>query len=557
MSGSGEREGPDLLGDVSAALESGEPLALMSMVSSVMSALDPRRADPFGRDPEPQVTLASLVDSFLGVQVPETTALLAVIAEFSDDELQATRIRREVRSRGDRLPEWLARLGETSVERVIDMTTELGDGDNVLIGLRLVTGDRMSAVIYIDHNMGTLVKDAFLMPASIADLEAQMMNLSRHDGPERTDFADLDPATARARITEAIETAAMTVPPLETESWPAVRPIVEWMTGMLPPGGAGYQRKEWGDDELQQITVDFLASPYGKHHDSADHVNLLNFLLQFAVDQSTSDPYRWSAVSVEILLLDWMPNKIIADPEFLTQAPEVLRSYIAYCHAKRGINEALTQQTLGAVDRFEPEFQRAILDSGSGIQGAALEALMAGHLGDLPREFRSALGITDADEKAVGGERALAALDDAPLPDEAFDWTGIADDIRDRVGEVLALTDRCCDELLDQEYRTAVRRLLARAATGDPEVFRRRGRSTTAAAALCWAVGKANRLFPPVGGLTVRALNEHFGVSGSVSSRANTLLRAAGIKPSSSVILGSPDLLTSRRRQEIIGRRDR
>ena len=49
----------------------------------------------------------------------------------------------------------------------------------------------------------------------------------------------------------------------------------------------------------------------------------------------------------------------------------------------------------------------------------------------------------------------LDRLDDNPLPDEPFLWEGIPDDVTARVGELLALTDRCCEEMLDVEYRTA------------------------------------------------------------------------------------------------------
>ena len=40
--------------------------------------------------------------------------------------------------------------------------------------------------------------------------------------------------------------------------------------------------------------------------------------------------------------------------------------------------------------------------------------------------------------EAAGGDDSLQALDDDPLPDEEFDWAGIPDDVRDKVGEVLA-----------------------------------------------------------------------------------------------------------------------
>jgi hypothetical protein len=84
--------------------------------------------------------------------------------------------------------------------------------------------------------------------------------------------------------------------------------------------------------------------------------------------------------------------------------------------------------------------------------------------------------MLDALRNAVGGQHSLDELDAAPLPDEPFEWTGIPDDIHVPVTDALHRVDRCCDQLLDTEYRTACRRLLARAAAGDPAVFRRSAR---------------------------------------------------------------------------------
>ena len=163
--------------------------------------------------------------------------------------------------------------------------------------------------------------------------------------------------------------------------------------------------------------------------------------------------------------------------------------------------------------------------------------------------------------EAAGGDDGLRALDDRPLPDEDFDWVRLPDDVHAKVAEVLALTDACCDDLLDVEYRTACRRLLARVAAGDPAVFRRRASSATAAAAICWIVGKDNDLFSPSGGrMLVKDLMAQFGLAqGGVSQRAETLLRAAGFDRSArpwDLRLGDPELLVSRRRRRMIELRD-
>jgi hypothetical protein len=129
-----------------------------------------------------------------------------------------------------------------------------------------------------------------------------------------------------------------------------------------------------------------------------------------------------------------------------------------------------------------------------------------------------------------------------------------------RVHQVLALADRCCEEMLYVEHRTACRRLLARVAFRGPEVFRRKSRAETAAAGLVWIVGKANDLFEHrTGSMQVRDVISHFGLGqSSISQRAATMLRAGGFDDNTyDVQLGSPDYLVAARRRRIITTRNR
>ena len=63
---------------------------------------------------------------------------------------------------------------------------------------------------------------------------------------------------------------------------------------------------------------------------------------------------------MEILLLDWYPRKIVAEPELLMRMPDVLRAFIRFAHAESGLDENLTAETLRAVDGFEPEYREAV-----------------------------------------------------------------------------------------------------------------------------------------------------------------------------------------------------
>lgn len=550
---------------VAAALDDGHPLTLLELVSSLLTALDPRRRTPF--DPEPAPDLPStqdLVQTFLEVDRFETSALLAVIATLSGDDMLQRRVSREIAARSHALPQWLTDLHRAQpAGRAVEVVHVLGDGDNVMVGAVLPGGHECTAVVYIDHNMGTLVKDAFIVSEGVGELVERMLTVAAD--PD-TEARDLDPAGARARITEAIKLGAISFPPFETDTWPACRPLVEWIVALLPAGGTGYQRPEWDDAALSALTARFLASSFASGFDTPDHRGLLDSLLWFGTDYGPGDPLRWSPTAVEILLTDWIPRKIVADVPYLAKAPDLLRAFIRFCHQERGVRPELTAQTLGAVDSYEPEYQQTIRSPRP--QGpAALLAAMGmpvadgPPLDDEPPEYHEIM--LDTLRRAVGGEQALECLGAAALPDEPFAWDAIPADVHDRVAEVLALVDRCCDELLDAEYRSACRRFLAGAAAGDPEIFRRRGRAATAAAATCWVIGKANGLFDAAAGgrhLQVKDLVGHFGIGqSSVSQRSEPLLRAIGVDPHQygAMDLGSPDYLVSARRSRIIALRDK
>jgi hypothetical protein len=376
---------------------------------------------------------------------------------------------------------------------------------------------------------------------------------------------ELDPADARARIAEAVEAGASTFPPFENDTWPACRPLVEWAAALLPPGGSGYRRPQWDADALARLAERFFASPFAAGLDDADHRGLLDSLLWFGTDYGPGDPLRWSPTAVQILLADWLPRKVVAEVPYLAKAPDLLRAFIRFCHTERGVRAELTAHTLDALDKNEADYQqviRAPRPQGPAALLAALGALGAGWPLAAPPTDTTTF-ILDGLRLAVGGQAALDRLDSAPLPDEPFAWDPIPDDIHDRVAEVLALVEHCCEKLLDPEYRTACRRFLARVAAADPEIFRRRSQAATAAAAVCWVVCKANHRFDMRSGgrrLQVKELVDHFGIRGpSLSQRSAPMLRAIGAPPSGygELNLGSPDYLTATRRAKIIDLRDR
>ncbi|TQN42133.1 hypothetical protein FHU33_1527 [Blastococcus colisei] len=549
--------------DVAAALDSGSPLPLLGLASSILATFEQRPS--FGRPAEPSPPdRDEFIDSFFTVDLRETSALLTALAGLSGDDVLRRRAHREVSARGHVLPRWLLSLDAAQpVERVVRMRHVLGDSENIVLAVRLAGGFELSVVTLVDHNMGTVVKDSFPVPDRLDDLVPTLEDAI--DDPDVT-LTDLDPADARAMLTEAIDFGAIMFPPIETDSWPASRPFVRWALGLFPTGGSGWVRPDWPDDARTALVERFLASPFGTGLDDGDSRGLLDDLLWFGADYGPGDPLRWSPTSVEILLTDWIPRKIVADVGYLAKAPDLLRAFIRFAHAERGLRAELTTDTLAAVDDWEPEYQQTIRSARP--QGP--EALLArmGALGldealrtpeELAAEYRARALTTW--QGAVGGPEALERLDAEPLPDEQFDWRQVPDDVHEHVAEVLVLVDRCCDELFDVELRTAARRLLARLATAAPQLVAGRSRADLTAATVCWMVARANRLLDR-GSPSVKDLMGCLGVrSSSPSQRAKPLLRALGIDADEWVYnespLGAPDYLTSGRRAEIIAARDR
>lgn len=557
---------PDLLADVRCTLADPNPLSLLSMVSTLLCVTDSRHSHPFARHDGPDLaalTREDLVATFLDVAAPETSALLAVIAEMvGDDDVLRARIRRELAVRPKVEPAWLAQLSETSTYRAVRMHHVLGDGDNIILGVRLAGGDELTCMVYIDHNLGTLVKDGFVVPESIATIVAEFQRVT--EDPD-TQWDEISLADARSWVDAAIELAAITFPPLETETWPACRALVEWITRGLPDGGTGYQRPQWDSADLARIAEGFFGSPYGARLDDPDHRGLLESLLWYGTDYGSGDPLRWSPVKIEILLDDWIPRKIVAPAEYLAKAPDLLRAFIRFAHAEVGLRSDLTDETLSSIDDWEPQYQQTIRSPRPQGPAALLAALGldTDDMADMPfgpeesENFEHSM--LDWLALDVGDPIQLERLDDDPLPDEPFRWDGIPDDVTARVREVLTLSDRCCEEMLDVEHRTACRRLLARVAFREPEIFCRKGRAETAAAALVWMVGKANDLFEQrTGGMQVRDLMSHFGLrQSSVAQRAATMLRAGGFNDDTYIVrLGSPDYLVAARRRRIIRMRE-
>lgn len=207
------------------ALRSDAPLDLLAVVSGLLELTDSRSRDPFGHDDGQLPGRDDLVESLIGTSYAETTAALGALRAMVADEVIAARIGRELRARPQPMPDWLRGLEEVRVEAdVWFMTHVLGDGDDYVFGATVPSGHSLSVLVYVDHNLGTVVKDAFVVSESLEGLVRTMS--SRMTDPDQS-MTRVDPAMARVVIESARDYGSHLYPPLESDTWPMCRPLVE------------------------------------------------------------------------------------------------------------------------------------------------------------------------------------------------------------------------------------------------------------------------------------------------------------------------------------------
>jgi hypothetical protein len=181
------------------ALAADHPLHFLGLVSSMLYA-GTRRGEALG-DLEDDRDSA-LLESLMGVDRAETTALLQVIAAMTHDDLLRAEIRTSLRDRRPYpLPSWLDHLDDATVVATAEWVHVQGDGDDLLIGVESPHGVSFTFVAYVDHNLSTMVKDGFALPFDVAGTLAL---IRQHAEDDHGRLVDVTPADGQVVITGSL-----------------------------------------------------------------------------------------------------------------------------------------------------------------------------------------------------------------------------------------------------------------------------------------------------------------------------------------------------------------
>ena len=542
-----------------------------------------------------------LLQTFIEIDIAETTALLHMVAALSPDQDFQRRARAALSARRQPMPPQVEGISQAAV----GSTTMFGDsaGDNLMLEILLPRAVRAVLVVYIERHPLPYVKDAFVVDAPLRQIHADYRRIMGEEGYSLDDELEiLAPAQAGAYLSQALEATPSAAQASEgsAEQWPMLRPFVEFVRHLLPAEGPGYgddgsiagaERRglafggepvgsgtdphdgadpdggfdpyggapPWILADGTDLVEEFLASEQARPLDQDDAVEQLVMFLFLVASGATGDPLDWTPELGEWVAGEMLPTNPVLSQEAMDQVPSVLPALITWAHARTGTAARQSHAVLDVTRPLLEELPARYAEPRNRARRLEEHIEFALETGD-PDELRRAdLAMR------VGGYEELETLDDAPLPAEPLLLEGIADDLHERLGEIDAHLvtglDRVTEGRLEldgplfgDEFRTACRRLLARIARIEPAVLRRKANTRITAGTLAWIIGRGNDLVghPPA---PVRSgdLLRAFDINGSPSQRSDTLMRAAALPRSMvGLALDDAELLVASARQDIL-----
>jgi hypothetical protein len=235
------------------------------------------------------------------------------------------------------------------------------DGVSVMIEFALPDREPHTLGVYIDHNMGGLVKDVFVA----GPLAVVQGDLARNGaGEDGVTLRELDLGEARARVERALDIFEHTLDPPVDDDVGALCAFVDARMTLLPAGTTlpdAYV--EVAPEKRERLLSDFLKSSEGRRWcDDEAAEDVVAFAIAFGADYNHGGPLRWSPVVVEIFMTDWLARKAPIEREFFERVPEVLADWVSYAGRCRGMPEAAWREAAAAVEDFREEMFESIDD---------------------------------------------------------------------------------------------------------------------------------------------------------------------------------------------------
>ena len=252
--------------------------------------------------------------------------------------------------------------------------------------------DHLVMALY-DQNLGGIIKDA-----SAGPLRGDPRRHLQQGGltPLPVDFAQM-----AGRILAGVEMGDRFIDNAWTEDFKNTRALLVARMRRLNP--RSFVDPEPIDAEQREALVEaFLSSPFAPAIPEADPI------ADYCFDFAYPDPLRWSPIAVEAFLVDFLPRKTVLDSAEIAAVPEVLAGWIRFALSRKGLEDLWIDETVAAIDRWIPDFQKAV---GNPANFGPAKAMFTTMLDE---------GVDPADPKAV--EAWMEAFNNRPFEERDALW---------------------------------------------------------------------------------------------------------------------------------------
>ncbi|ATG50099.1 hypothetical protein CFK38_00105 [Brachybacterium vulturis] len=550
------------------ALRSDDPTAFWVAAAPLVTEIADLR-----HHPEELPEGVDLLDTFLEINVAETTALLHMVAVMCPDEELRSRARVGVSARRQPMPPQVSGLAQATVTEAVAFSD--GAGENLMVELALPRGVRAVLITYIPWSPAPYVKDAFVIGESLDGVTCKYREIMARDGVSLDEVLEtVTAADARARFSLALaNTPADAEQSADWEQWPMLRPFVDFVVGLMPEGGTGYdenavqgvpggaslpvpEQPPWILEDGTDLVEEFTSSAHAASLERGKELEDLTAYLMILLDASFGDPLGWDPELAEWVVSEVLPAVPMLPETAVERIPSTLPALVAWSLERKGEEPAIIARTLSVIAPLLEEFPARRADPR--VRARRLEEQV-----DFALELEdpTALRLADLALRA-GGFEMLAVLDTAPLPAEELALEQVAEDLQGLAAEIDAHLVEGVSALLEQqpgsaaldEVLTACRRLLVRIAQLDDAVLRRKASTRNTAAAIVSLIARGNDLmgYSPAP-LHEKDLRRAFELRSAPSQRARSLMEAAALPHHyAGIALADPELLLGTTRAELL-----
>ncbi|TCC43726.1 hypothetical protein E0H50_01665 [Kribbella sindirgiensis] len=291
----------------------------------------------------------------------------------------------------DEVPEWVTRIAGFRLTSAIVSEDITGDGLSVVLDYDDEQHPH-TVVVFIDNNLGAIIKDVFVGPPVDRVLEA-------YERGGRVTIRTVRPPIAAGIILQALgETRDYDDPPVSEDFEFFTGLLVNRLTQMPERPVRPPIRPLMTPRQREQLVEEFLDSRYavGLPDDAADIARLW---IDHAVDHTVGGPQRVSAVLVELFLAHWLPRKVLADSTYFDAVPVVVKAWLEFAGERTHLPLDAVDEAVDAVDVWQPALEAAA---------------MIDPVGSKPGER---VFLDDATNDLEDAYRALAGLGSPPQPD--------------------------------------------------------------------------------------------------------------------------------------------